>query len=205
MGHSPKIPSSMPVPSVPRRTGPPRKKPSKPEPPKEDHAISALNDTVVPEDSESKLETSIGPSLIYPEVKALGGDLQEISVHDNSEEVQKHDVVRPPESASLPNASSSAFQQVDLPLAHALESSETIENSDEENSQHLSSLAKSGIISPSENEKDGIEPIAGRPGGINPLTSQPALSSNPVFHQEVRSEPSKPIQEDLLYGDSPTI
>lgn len=140
LGHSPKIPTSMPVPAVPRRTGPPRKKPSKPtapppEPPNEKPTsavpdVGVVESTSVPvhEDPESTLGISTGTtskeasSMI--QVEALAGDLEDSSALRDSVELEKPEIVKPTESASslpLSDAHSPVLQQARLPPVHTLE------------------------------------------------------------------------------------
>src|SRR5260221_10303325 len=160
-GHSPRIPTSMPVPAVPRRTGPPRKKSSKstappPEPPKEeakaelDADLLESTSVLLHEDPESTLSTS-GPTTkgAFVKVGTLGRDLEDSSVLHVSEELEKHEIAKSSTSL-LPNSDthSLVLQQTDLPPVHALETPRAIEAVDEVALRDSSSLSAIPLAQP---------------------------------------------------------
>jgi len=210
-GHSPRIPTSMPVPAVPRRTGPPRKKSSKstappPEPPKEevkaepDADLRESTSVLLREDPESTLGTS-SPTTKGSSVKveALARDLEDSPALHDSEALEKHEIAK-----SSSDTHSLVLQQTDLPPGHALETPRAIEAVDEvalHDSSSLSAipLAQPEIVDVAEgaSAEDGVtdkDPNAESLGGID-LTPQPGLSSS------LHSEPSKSVREDFLHGN----
>jgi hypothetical protein len=200
----------MPVPAVPRRTGPPRKKPSKPtapppEPPKGEPVAAVLDVDITESTSVAPAPKEASPT-IEDEVSALTGDLEASALQDESE---KSEVVKPAESVSpLPDAHSPVLQQADLPSAQTLEISSPMETVDENIPQHSSSSSgvfeRASGIGQEEDEDDVSDkrPIPERLSGIHPLTAQPGLSSSPAsVLEEVRSKPSKSVREDVLHGN----
>jgi len=208
-GHSPRIPTSMPVPAVPRRTGPPRKKSSKPtappEPPKEEAKADPDADLVdstsvpLPGDPESTGPATKGASITQVKV----GDLELEDSPALHEELEKPEIAKSSNSLlPLSDTHSPVLQQTDLPPIHVLETPGAIGAVDEVALQHSSSLsaipqAQPAIVEAAEDASavEHEDDVAHEDLNAESLASQAGLS--PTLH----SETSKSVREDFLHGN----
>lgn len=208
--HSPKVPASMPVPVVPRRTGPPRKKPSKPsaplpEPPKEEPTAAVVDvdvagsSEVVHEEPGPTSSTSIdltsevaSPTIehdLSPPTRDL--ELASSTLHDDPEELEKSDVVA--ESSSSPPEAHLRMQDSDP--------SREVEAVDEVLPPSATSPAQ--IISEptgGEIEREEFEDVVSDKRLITEDLGDLA-SDSAYTPEEVYLEPSESLQEEILNGN----
>ena len=208
---SPQVPASMPVPVVPRRTGPPRKKPSKPsapppEPPKEESPASVVDfditgsSQVVHEEPDSISGTSIGLTtevaspIIEYDLSAPTRDLEASVLHYDHEELEKSEVAKSvAESCSFPQLTEPQLS------AHGFEASREIEVDE----VLPSAISPAQIISEpkgGEIEHEQVEDVVSDKQFITEHLGELASDSG-YTPKAMHSEPFDSPQEEILNGN----